>query len=131
MSTRNRAFALGAVFVASLLSTLHAEAGNVSRHLALLRSEPAADSTVVSPSAITLWFTQAPQEGSTQIRLLAEDGSILPAGEATVLSDEPTAFSAKLERPLAPGRYTVAWRAMATDGHVLNEEFDFTVRSGD
>ncbi|MEX1258240.1 MAG: copper resistance CopC family protein [Gemmatimonadota bacterium] len=131
MMTRLKGSPLAVVLVAALVPVLGSTAGGAERHLALLGSEPAADSTVASPTEITLWFTQAPQPGTTQIRLLTSEGALVPTGEATADPEDATAFSAKVERGLAPGRYSVAWRAMAADGHVVSAEFDFGVRTAD
>lgn len=131
MTTRMKGSLLAVVLVAALVPVLRSTAGGAERHLALLRSAPAADSTVASPTEVTLWFTQAPQAGTTQIRLLSSEGALVPTGEATAASQDPTSFSAKIEGSLAPERYSVAWRAMATDGHVVNGEFSFGVRAAE
>ena len=39
------------------------------QHFGLSNSIPSADSKIVSPGQLQLWFTQAPQEGSVTIRL--------------------------------------------------------------
>jgi methionine-rich copper-binding protein CopC len=40
-------------------------------------------------------------------------------------------FSSTLTETLPPGTYSVAWRAMAIDGHVLTEDFAFTVQAAE
>jgi methionine-rich copper-binding protein CopC len=86
---------------------------------------------VAAPAEIKLWFTEAPQDGSTQIRLLTSDGTLVPTNETALLPDEAAAFTAGVEGSLVPGRYTVAWRAIARDGHPTNAEFTFSVRADD
>lgn len=97
------------------------------RHLALQSSMPEADTTVESPSEVLLKFTQEPQEGTTSIRLLDAHGDLVASGETAQSTEDPTVFTSSLEAPLGGGVYTVAWRAMAEDGHVVAEEFAFTV----
>jgi methionine-rich copper-binding protein CopC len=101
----------------------------VNVHLALERSEPAADAEVQTVPGIFVWFTQAPQENSVSLRLIDSDGSLVDIGDLERDGDDPKAFEAAVEGALDPGAYTVAWRAMGDDGHVVRGEFTFTVRA--
>jgi methionine-rich copper-binding protein CopC len=76
-------------------------------------------------------FTEAPQAGSTAIRLVDASGTLLATGEAVQSAQDPTVFTSSLDRTLPAGAYSVAWRAMAADGHVLTEDFAFTVRAAE
>ena len=76
---------------------------------------------------IALWFTQAPQENSVSVRLIDAEGSAVDTGEAVRSQDDPKAFRMEVPGHLAAGEYTVAWRAMADDGHVVRGDFLFTV----
>jgi methionine-rich copper-binding protein CopC len=40
---------------------------------------------------------------------------------------EPSRLSVRL-RPLGPGSYTVKFRVLSVDGHIVEEQFPFTVR---
>jgi len=101
------------------------------RHLALQASLPAADAVVPSPAEIRLDFTEAPQDGSTAIRLVDPTGTLLATGEVTRSTQDPTVFTSSVPQALAAGAYSVAWRAMAVDGHVLTEDFAFTVQAAE
>jgi methionine-rich copper-binding protein CopC len=101
------------------------------RHLALQSSLPQADAVVPSPVEIRLDFTEAPLDGTTAIRLLNSAGALVTTGDVTQSADDATVFASALTGPLSAGAYTVAWRAMATDGHVLAEEFAFTVQAAE
>ena len=96
-------------------------------HFELSKSEPGAEATVQSPSEIRLWFTQVPQENTTSIRVLDADGAPLHTGEVTQDAADGGVFSVALHGTLRPAVYTVAWRAMGTDGHVVRGDFTFTV----
>lgn len=96
-------------------------------HFALDRSSPEADATVQAPSEIRLWFTQEPQEGSTSIRLVEAGDAGVEVGEATQDADDPTSFFVELEGTLPAGTYTVSWRGMGQDGHVVRDSFQFSV----
>jgi hypothetical protein len=97
-------------------------------HLELKRSAPEAETTVPAPSEIRLWFTQAPQAAGTSLRLI-QNGQPLEIGALMPDPEDATVYAAPVESPLAPGTYTVAWRAMAADGHVVRGEFPFTVQA--
>lgn len=96
-------------------------------HFALDRSVPEADSTVESPTEIRLWFTQEPQEGTIQIRLLEADEAGVHVMDVTQDPEDPTSFFIVLHGELAAGDYNVSWRGMGADGHVVRDDFSFTV----
>ncbi len=100
-------------------------------HLGLARSSPAADSTVHMPTEVRLWFSEVPQAGTTTIRV--KDAAAKPVAMGDVVADAaaPKAFSAAFAVTPAAGRYTVSWRAMGSDGHVVKGEFAFAVMAHD
>ncbi len=122
-----RALPLFAVLLTTVLVGAHA-APDHGEHLQLDRSAPAADSTVSTPAEIRLWFSQATQEDATSIRLVDGDGELVELGEVTP-AEGRTVHSASVPGALAPGSYTVAWRTMAADGHVVRGDFSFAVAS--
>ena len=96
-------------------------------HFDLSKSAPQADATVTSPTEVRLWFTQVPQENTTSIRVLDADGAPLHTGEVNQDAADGQAFSVALHGTLRSAIYTVSWRAMGTDGHVVKGDFTFTV----
>lgn len=112
------ALALTVTFVAPL---------DGARHFALDTSTPEAGSTVPAPSEISLTFTQEPQEGTVQIRVVeAEEAGVHVMG-ALQDAEDPLTFSIVLHGTLAPATYTVSWRGMGQDGHVVRDTFEFVV----
>ena len=49
-------------------------------HFGLAKSIPEADSSVPSPEAVQLWFTQIPQDNSVGMRLINPAGDLLETG---------------------------------------------------
>ena len=96
-------------------------------HFALSKSMPVADSSGESPPEIRLWFTEAPDAGTTSIRLIAADEQAIDTGDVTQDKEDELSFGVTLEQALAPGAYTVVWRAMGADGHVVRDDYHFTV----
>ena len=106
------------------------------RHLRLLRAAPAADTVLTaSPDAIRLWFSEPVNAAVSKVTLAAMGGA---SGGANVTlapltrdaaKDAP--LVAKLTAPLPVGSYTVTWKAMSKDGHVVNGTFGFQLRAAD
>ena len=61
----------------------------------------------------------------TMARLLNANGAEMPMERGTGL-DPSLEFHAEPE-PLAPGRYTVEWRGLASDGHPMQGSFSFQI----
>lgn len=98
-------------------------------HLRLVGSMPAKDTVLTaSPGTLTLWFSQAPQLRLSRIRLQGPAG-VVKVGAVVVDPKDDKRLSSAVEAPLAPGRYTVAWRTASADGHPISGEIPFRVRS--
>ena len=121
--------ALSIVSIGLLASLVNAPAPALAAqwHLHMERSAPAADSENNMVHAVTLWFSEAPQDNSVTLRLIDESGDLVETGTVTRDAEEATAFTTSLNPMLAPGTYTVSWRAMGDDGHVVRGEFVFGV----
>lgn len=109
--------------VAARPAAVRAEAA--AFHLHLLRSSPAADSTVVSPPAVQLWFTESPQLAVTSVRMTGPGDRAVRLGRVRAGAEH--SVIASVQGRLAPGRYTIAWRTMSRDGHPMRGTIPFTV----
>ena len=98
------------------------------RHLKLLKSDPAANATVASPTQVKLWFSQRPELAVTRIALVDASGTERVLAPLTRDAKAGSPIVAPVATPVAAGAYRIAWRTMATDGHVLNGTVPFTVR---
>jgi hypothetical protein len=96
-------------------------------HFGLSRSVPAADTTVTSPAEVRLWFTEAAKEGSVGIRVVNAAGDAVETAAPARDEADGRIYAVAISRPLAAGRYTVAWRGIGDDGHVVTGDFGFTV----
>ena len=116
---------LMAVVVLSGVATVGAAARPL--HFALSRSVPAEGAEVAPPPEIRLWFTEVPQEGSISVRLLDSAGELVETGALGQDAEDGRIFHLAIEGTLPAGGYTVAWRAIGQDGHVVRGDFGFTV----
>lgn len=97
-------------------------------HLRLVRSEPARDTTVSkSPEAVHLWFSEEPQVRLTTVQLTGGDGRTIDLEKPVVAGDDAKHVAASVPRTLPPGSWTVSWRTLARDGHVVRGEFAFRI----
>jgi methionine-rich copper-binding protein CopC len=102
--------------------------GELALHFALARSAPLADSTVhIAPTAVKLWFTETPQAGTTAVRITDAAEEIVPTGKLTVDPKDATSVRVPFIAPVKAGKYTVNWRGMGSDGHVVTGKFSFSV----
>ena len=123
---RARTLILAAGLVTALGATAAAEA-DAAFHFGLSRSAPAADATVPSPAEVRLWFTQVGQPGSVAIRLINPAGAAVPTGDPTPNEDDGRVYHVSVGQKLPAGAYTVSWRGIGDDGHVVRGDFGFTV----
>ncbi len=115
------------VFALSALGLLLSPA-RASAHAHLKRSEPAAGSKVKSsPQLLRFWFSEAPELAMTVISLKDSNGKDFPLGAAEGERGDPLAISLRVSQSLPAGRYTVAWRTAASDGHPSHGSFSFVV----
>ena len=96
-------------------------------HFGLSKSIPEADSSLSSPGAIQLWFTQIPQDNSVGIRLIDPAGDLLETSPPMQDSEDQKSYSVQVKDELGAGTHMVAWRGIGDDGHVVRNEFSFTV----
>lgn len=99
-------------------------------HAALQQSTPAANAVVASPDVLDLVFNETLVPRASRLKLLMQHGSsTMPIEDFTTeIVNNGKTLRAKLPRPLAPGVYTVEYRAVGGDNHPMTGNFSFTVR---
>lgn len=131
-NTRRAIFAAALALVPAMLavknSAMAAPLPELVRfHLALSKSEPAANDTVASPKAIKLYFTETVKAAVTGVQITGPDKKIVPTGDITIAAAAKSPAVAEIKQALKPGAYTVDWKTMADDGHPNKGTFMFTV----
>lgn len=101
----------------------------VSAHARLVRSEPAADSTVTtSPRQVVLYFSEAlAADGTNTVVVLDASGAQVSAGAAQMRATDTTAMQVPLQPSLTAGWYTVQWKNMSIDGDAAEGAYRFQV----
>jgi len=123
MITR-RAALLAAVAMATGLLPAVARA-----HSQLARSQPARGAAVArAPERVRLWFSERLEPAFATLSVWSEAGAQVDAGDAAVDAADLTLLSVNTPN-LTPGRYTVRYRVLSVDGHVVESSFAFTVKA--
>lgn len=115
------------VMLVGALALLVPTSSEAGIHFALNKSAPEDGASVTSPAEVRLWFTEVPEDGTTSIRLIDPAGKQVSTGEVQQDADDGRVLFIELEHPVDAGAYTVAWRAMGSDGHVVRGDLSFSV----
>jgi len=101
---------------------------HASAHAALVRADPAPESSVgVPPARITIWFSEPIAPALSSIQVLDASGVRLDSNDSVGDPTDVTKLSVGV-KPLAAGTYTVAWNNVSTlDGHPLIGAYVFYV----
>lgn len=93
-------------------------------HAHLLSSSPQANATVQGPNvSIDLKFNSRVDSTRSHLDLVMPDGSVKSLSVGASGDAELGAHTT-----LAPGKYTIRWQALSTDGHITRGEIPFIVR---
>lgn len=105
-------------------------AGEALSHAYLVRSRPQARATLArAPERVELWFNERLEPTYSRMSVWNATGQRVDAGDGRVAPAEPTQLSVSVP-PLPAGTYTVRYRVLSVDGHLVESEFAFTVRGG-
>lgn len=100
----------------------------VSAHAELVRSEPAAGSSVAAaPGQVTVYYSEEIDATKSTITVIDASGATVSQGAATPVDGDPKAMKVALQSGLADGAYTVQWTNTSIDGHSEEGNFSFTV----
>lgn len=111
--------------IVAAMTLMHAN--QVLAHASLVKAEPARRAVLSTPPArIHLWFNEEIEPAYAALSVLNEDKKSITDNKVEVDSKDPK--SVVLELPdMQPGRYTVKFRVLSVDGHVVDSEYNFTV----
>lgn len=101
--------------------------GSVWAHAALVRSVPGTRAVLQdSPEQIELWFNEAVEESFSTIQLLHPDKSEVDLAKPRVEASDPYRLVVDLPE-LTAGRYTVRYRVLSKDGHLVEYGYQFVL----
>lgn len=110
-------------FWASLLSPLAAQA-----HAILVKSQPAKDEQVsVAPKQIDLWFNDPVRSQYKALAVIDSNGKRVDKHDVEQSLTDGSHIYATVE-DLPPGTYTIRYRVVSQDTHIVTGKFEFTVK---
>jgi hypothetical protein len=102
--------------------------GPAAAHAVLVRSTPAHRSVLAqAPERVDLWFNERLEPAYSTLSVWNEAGVQVDARDVAVGPDDARRLSVTLPRGAA-GRYTVKYRVLSVDGHIVDSSLTFTVR---
>jgi copper resistance protein C len=75
-----------------------------------------------------LWFNERLEAQFSQLSIWNTEGQQLDGGDVQVGPDDGKRLSVSIPT-LPAGSYTVKYRVLSVDGHIVEAEFPFTIRS--
>lgn len=101
-----------------------------ARHVALKKSNPAANDTLTaSPAALQFWFNEKVELGVLTVKLADAKGVAMPIGALKQEAGADAPITAAVTKPLAAGRYSISWSVAGEDGHPTQGKVPFVVKS--
>ena len=97
-----------------------------SFHTELKSSTPAKDSSGLSPTKVTLTFTENVNVAVSSITILKADTTEIAKLVVAATPDSATIEGA-VATPLKAGKYLIRYRTASADGHAVRGTFGFTV----
>jgi len=103
-------------------------ASHAYAHAQLIKAEPAQRASIANaPTRVALWFDEEIEGDYASLAVVDDSGKPVTEAKPAIPSDDPKAVVLALPA-LAPGKYTVKYRVLSVDGHVVQDSYDFTVQ---
>ena len=106
-------------------------AGPSFAHAKLVKSDPPNRATLsIAPKQIQLWFNEEIEGSFASISLHDAEGKSVTDASPETLPDDLKTVVLRLPE-IAPGRYTVNFRVLSKDGHVVESDYSFTLKKAE
>ena len=97
-------------------------------HAYLVKSVPAQRATLYrAPAKIQLWFNERLEPRYSSFTVSESSGNLVETIKGQVDSVDTKLIAATI-KALPPGRYLVKFRVLSVDGHVVEDQFPFTIK---
>ena len=117
------------VVVGAVMATaMCAHVTPVLAHAALVKTEPPRRAIVAkAPAQVQLWFNEEIEGDYASLVVLDAEKHPVSEVKPQLATDDPKSIVLPLPE-LTPGKYSVKFRVLSVDGHVVDSSFDFTVK---
>ena len=117
-----RGWRLAAIALVAMLAP-----GGACAHAFLIKSSPARRASLAqSPSRVELWFNERIEPAYSTVSVWDTGNARVDREDVAVAAADQKLLTVSLQ-PLRPGAYTVRFRVLSVDGHVVESSFPFTV----
>ncbi len=97
-------------------------------HSMLVKAEPPRRAVLAkAPVQVRLWFNEEIEGDYASLVVFDAEKRSVTQSKPQLAQDDPKSIVLPLPE-LAPGKYSVKFRVLSVDGHVLDSSFDFTVK---
>ena len=98
-------------------------------HAILVKSVPAARAALSRPPGrMQLWFSERLEPAFSAVSVWSAAGARVDREDSVVGAEDPKQLSVTLGT-LEPGAYTVRFRVLSVDGHIVEGSFPFAVKA--
>ena len=112
----------------AMLSLLF-QVNSVLAHATLVKSDPPRRASLSSsPIQIQLWFNEKIEGSYASVTVLDSNKKSITENNPEVVLDDPKSVVLNIPQ-MEPGRYTVQYRVMSVDGHVIASSYDFSIKN--
>jgi copper resistance protein C len=113
----------------AIVISMWAHAVPVLAHAQLVKAEPARRAVLdKAPTQVRLWFNEEIEGAYTSLSVLGANKKPVTDAKPQVVSDDPKSVVLPLPE-LKPGKYTVKFRVLSVDGHIVDESFNYKVKN--
>ena len=103
-------------------------AASALAHSMLVKAEPPQRAVLTkSPSQVRLWFNEQIEGDYASLVVLDDKSQSITEVKPTLAPDDPKSIILPLPE-LVPGKYSIKFRVLSVDGHVVESSFGFTVK---
>jgi copper resistance protein C len=97
-------------------------------HAIVVRTSPPQDGTATGDiGKVDVWYDAGIRDSLAALAVVGEAGQRVDKRDAAIDSADPAHVSVSVN-PLTPGKYTVRYRALSADGHLVSGAWAFEVR---
>jgi len=115
-------------FILIVVFILAAPVTSALAHSMLVKAEPPRRAVLTKPPThVRLWFNEKIEGDYASLVVLDANKQPITDAKPTLASDDQKSIVLPLPN-LAPGKYSVKFRVLSVDGHVVESTFDFTVK---
>ena len=113
----------------AMLMAMCVHAAPALAHSMLVKAEPPRRAVLAkTPTQVKLWFNEELEGEYASLVVLDAEKHPVTEIKPQLTPDDPKSIVLPLPE-LMPGKYSVKFRVLSVDGHVVESSFDFTVKS--